>query len=309
MRGIVTVLNTPFTASNGIDFKGLRQNVSNAVDAGVAGFLVPAMASEVDQLSRKERRDIVATVVNEVDRRATVIGGAAADSQQERLGLGRELVELGCDGILVPIDARSDSTTIERQLTEIADLQPSFLMIQDWDPNGSGLPQETILRLFEKIDLFKWLKIEVQNAGPKYTQVLKDTNGQLGVAGGWAVTQMIDGLDRSVHVFMPTGMHRIYVRIYQLHADGDREGAIQLFNQIEPVLAFSNQHLDVSIRFFKQLLYDQAVYATPNVRTGGGPLTDDQQRLAAELIRVVMAVQTRLTDSLDPISRRTQHDL
>ncbi len=286
MRGIVTVLNTPYTEVNSIDFDGLRKNVAKALDAGIAGFLVPAMASEVDQLSQQEKHDIVAQVVDQVAGQVPVIGGASASVQRERLDLAAELIDLGCAGILVSVDAATDPNQIESDLIQIADLEPRFLMIQDWDSSGQGLSIETIERLFQRIERFKWLKIEVQHAGPKYTQVLNATGGKLGVAGGWAVTQMMDGLDRGVHVFMPTAMHDIYVEIYRRYMLHDRDGAKQLFEKIEPVLAFSNQRLDVSIRFFKRMLYAQGIYATPNVRIDGVPLNSDQQRIADDLIRL-----------------------
>jgi hypothetical protein len=51
LRGIITVLNTPFNPDDTLDLLGLARNVENAIQAGVAGFLVPAMASEVSALS------------------------------------------------------------------------------------------------------------------------------------------------------------------------------------------------------------------------------------------------------------------
>ena len=72
---------------------------------------------------------------------------------------------------------------------------------------------------------------------------------------------------------MPTGMHRIYAEICRRYANGDRGAAQELFAQIQPVLAFSNQALDSSIRFFKRLLSAQGIYSTVtswsfNVRFG-----------------------------------------
>ena len=75
-------------------------------------------------------------------------------------------------------------------------------------------------------------------AGVKYSEVLQATGGSLHVSGGWAVMQMIEALDRGVHALMPMGMHELYVHI-------DR------------------QHLDISIRFFKRLLWRQGIYARP----------------------------------------------
>ncbi len=65
LRGIITVLNTPFTDVDAVDLPSLRKNIRYALEAGVAGFLVPAMASEVDKLSDEERRRIVQVVLAE----------------------------------------------------------------------------------------------------------------------------------------------------------------------------------------------------------------------------------------------------
>jgi len=152
------------------------------------------------------------------------------------------------------------------------------------------------VRLFEEIDVFRCLKVEVVPAGTKYTEVIEATAGRLHVSGGWAVMQMIEGLDRGVHAFMPTGMHAIYTRIYSLYMEGDRAGARDLFERLLPVLAFSNQHLDISIHFFKRLLHRQGVYATPNVREPLLPFDAFHAAIADELIDRVIA----LAAALDP---------
>ena len=295
LHGIVTVLNTPFAEDNSIDIAGLQRNVANALQAGIAGFLIPALASEVDQLNEDEKRELVGQVVAQCRGRAVVIGGASAESQRERLGLAGGFLELGCDGILIQWNSDIDPKLMERNMAEIVELGPKFLMLQDWDPVGPGIPMATLVGLFERVDRFDWLKIEVQDAGPKYSEVLAALGGKLRVAGGWAVTRMIDGLDRGVHLFMPTAMHRIYVEIYQRRASGDREGAKQLFERIEPVLAFSNQRLDISIRFFKRLLHAQGVYATPNVRIDGSAFDIEQERMADRLIATVTSIENDLT--------------
>lgn len=48
--GIVTVIITQFTSDDTIDYGALIHNVREALKAGVADFLVPAMASEVYKL-------------------------------------------------------------------------------------------------------------------------------------------------------------------------------------------------------------------------------------------------------------------
>src|SRR5580765_266938 len=100
MRGIITVLNTPFAHSDAIDVDGLQEHVRVALKAGAIGFLVPAMASEVDKLSENEREAVIKAVVDVARGKAIVIGGASAPSSEDRIRHARRCVELGCDGIL-----------------------------------------------------------------------------------------------------------------------------------------------------------------------------------------------------------------
>ena len=290
MRGIITVLNTPFTDDNSVDLRCLRKNVSNAFNAGVAGFLVPAMASEVGKLSDSERDRMVQAVLEKTRDRIPVIGGASAPDTETRTRVARNLIQMGCQGILVSIPYADDSR-YESDVRDIAALNPDFLMLQDWDASGYGVPVPLIARLFQEIDCFRCLKIEVVPAGRKYSEVLAATDGRLHVSGGWAVMQMIEALDRGVHAFMPTGMHRIYTAIFSLYQNGRRDEARALFNRLLPVLAFSNQHLDISIHFFKRLLWKQGVYPTPNVRQPILPFDEHHRRTADQLIKLVISLE------------------
>lgn len=293
LRGIVTVLNTPFDAQDRVDRGALRANVQRALDAGVAGFLVPAMASEVYKLRPEERAAIVETVLDNAGTRAAVIGGASATTPEARLAEATRLIGQGCTGVLVSIPFESEAI-YRREVESLANAQPPFLMLQDWDFNGPGLPIPLIVRLFEEVPAFRALKVEVAPAGPKYSALIEATDGRLHISGGWAVSQMIEALDRGVHAFMPTGMHRIYTTIYRRYVSGDRAGAEALFRRVLPVLAFSNQHLDISIHFFKRLLHRQGVYPTAKVRE---PILafDRYHEAAAEgLIALAIALETEL---------------
>lgn len=293
LNGIVTVVNTPFTTDNAIDLDSLSANVAYALEAGVAGFLVPALASEVGKLTPVEREALVRRVVEDVGGRVPVIGGASADDRATREHLTATLIAMGCDGVLVNIPHRSDAQ-YAADVHAIARQKPGFVMLQDWDFSGYGLPVALIARLFEEIDVFQSLKIEVVPAGVKYTEVWHATGGKLHLAGGWAVTQMIEALDRGVHTMMPTAMHRIYVHIFNLYRDGQRADAVALFNQLAPVLAFSNQHLDISVHFFKRLLYRQGIYATPRVREPILTFDRYHARIADELIDRVIELERQL---------------
>jgi len=293
LRGIVTVLNTPFTAANEVDAAALRRHVRVALDAGVAGFLIPGMASEVDKLTPAERDLLVDTVLDEARGRAVVIGGASAEISAERVALARRLIAAGCDGVLVSIPFESNEQ-YSRAVHEVAETAPPFLMLQDWDPRGYGVPVSTLVNLFETVEAVRAVKVEVVPAGRKYSELLAATGGRLHVSGGWAVMQMIEALDRGVHAFMPTALHAVYVQIYRLHTLGQRQAAHELFEKVLSILAFSNQHLDISIHFFKRLLFSQGVYPTSNVRPPTIPFDAAHERVAAELIARACELEAEL---------------
>jgi dihydrodipicolinate synthase/N-acetylneuraminate lyase len=287
LSGIVTVLNTPFTDNDAVDLDALATNVERALNAGVAGFLVPAMASEVGVLTDEERQEILKTVVATVSGTVPVVGGASAEASSERRRWIDRVMDAGSDAALVAIPYR-DTETWERDLRDVAQTGAP-LVIQDWDAGGYGAPVETIARLFNELPTFQSIKIEVVPAGSKYTQVLYACNHEIHVAGGWAVTQMIEALDRGVDAVMPTGMHEIYTENVRRYRDANRDGAKRLFDTIVPVLAFSNQHLDISICFFKRLLQRQGIYSTTHCRAPAHRFDAFHERIADELIDHVIA--------------------
>jgi 4-hydroxy-tetrahydrodipicolinate synthase len=290
LRGIVTVLNTPFDSEGRLDSPALARNVEYAIRSGVAGFLVPAMASEVGCLSASERRLAVDTVLETAAGRVPIVGGASAPTRTERRDRAGELLAAGCPCVLAAIPWNVEEE-YQADIEDLASLDLPCLMVQDWDATGRGAPIEAIARAFERVPSFRSIKVEVVPAGPKYSGILAATGGRLHVCGGWAVSQMIEGLDRGVHAFMPTGLHATYAEIYRLHAGGDRVGALRLFERILPILAFSNQHVDVSIRFWKRLLWRQGYYPTPSVRGDLEPFDVHQLRTADELIARAIEIE------------------
>jgi 4-hydroxy-tetrahydrodipicolinate synthase len=93
---------------------------------------------------------------------------------------------------------------------------------------------------------------------------------------------------------MPTGLHRAYSRIHALYRSGDRASAQALFERILPILAFSNQHLDVSILFWKRMLWRQGIYPTPDVRASGLRFDAYQEAVADELVERGMEIEAEL---------------
>ena len=170
-------------------------------------------------------------------------------------------------------------------------------MIQDLSWTDYGMRDEDILILFKNIDKFKSLKIEVLNSGPKYTKILDITNQQLHLSGGWAIMGMIEALNRGVHAFIPSTMEVIYNKIYNLYSEKKIEKARTLFAQIMPVLSFTHQHIDISIKFSKILRVKEEIFNTNICREPIKNFDQFQTQEANLHIRKVLDLQNSLNNN------------
>jgi 4-hydroxy-tetrahydrodipicolinate synthase len=265
MFGIMPAMNTPFTEDDRIDLDGIQKHIDSAIEAGICGFLIPVVASEVNKLSFEERNSIIGAASEANHGRVPLIAGASALTREECLKNVKNLLRFHPDCILANIPYQNDEQYVD-YVKSIAALNPPMLMIQDFDIHGGGVPVPLLVRLFEEIDCFRCIKIETLPAGPKYTALIEATGNSLHVSGGWSITQLIDAWDRGVHSMASTTMYEPFCKIYELYKKGRRDKAVELYEKIQPVIVFSHQYIDVSIHFYKHLMYRQGIYKTPRVR-------------------------------------------
>ena len=294
LRGIVPSMNTPFLDDGSVDLAGIRRSVDAVVQTGVAGMLILAVAAETASLTLPEKRLVAQTFLAHTAGRVPVIIGCSSAEQADRLALAAMARELGAPVMLCQAPAGLGGEALVAQMAALTQVGPPVLMVQDLDFAGPGLPLADILLLRRQLPAFQCLKIEVALPGPKYSAVLEATQGALHVSGGWAAAQMLEALHRGVHAFIPTAMDAIYVAIYRHFQAGDVAQARALHEQLAPVLAFSNQHLDTSIRFFKHLRHREGLFATPMCRSGVRPLDEHQMRELELNVERVLAMQAQL---------------
>jgi dihydrodipicolinate synthase/N-acetylneuraminate lyase len=299
LDGIVPILQTPFSEDGAVDLECLGRLADDVIEAGAAGLIYPAVASEVSKLTANERRQLTEMIVAHVSNRVPVIVGVSSGTVEESIELARHAAAIGAAAMLAQApESCNDPDRLRRFFSALAESVKLDLMIQDLDWRGTGMGLDVICTLYETLPTFRSIKVETVAAGPKYSRILEATHGRLHVAGGWAVTQMLDGLERGVHAFMPEGsMVRIYRAIMDRYAAGDRDDARALFERLLPILAFSNQHLDVSIQFFKRVLVTKGIFRTCAVRPPIIPLDPVQERTAAALVSRVLELEMELRRS------------
>jgi dihydrodipicolinate synthase/N-acetylneuraminate lyase len=87
------------------------------------------------------------------------------------------------------------------------------------------------------------------------------------------------------------------VRIFRLWQEGRPDEARELFERALPILAFSNQHIEVSIRFWKSVRRRQGLFATDSCRPPVHPLDAVQIEQAEALGRRAIALEAEVTGS------------
>ena len=287
--GVIPAMNIGFTEDNQVDIDGLQRHTDYAIRSGIASLMIPVVATEVLELSEDERKRIVDATIEVNNHRIPIIGGASASTKEQCIEYVKQLTKQGCDGVLANIPYENDEQYTD-YVKSIAAEHPRFLMIQDYDLAGAGAPEDLLVKLFDEVDCFRCLKIETALPGPKFTRMLNATGGRLHISGGWSITQYIEGLDRGVHGMVPTGMHEIFCKLDSLYRQGHRDKSRTLYEKIQPVIAFSNQHPDISKNFYKRLLWKQGYYKTPKLRVKTIEFDQYFNRISDEMIELVLAV-------------------
>ena len=287
-RGIVPVIQTPFDSQGAVDYASLHNLVEDAIAGGANGFLVPAVASEVSCLTAEERTKIVRRVAEITAGRVPIIVGASDTRPRVCIEQARMAREVGAAAYLVavPTELYQEPEKVEPFFREVAEGAGDFpFMLQDLDFTGPGLQPEAIRQLTQVLPSLSSLKIESNPAGPKYTAIREICGGEMFLAGGWAIAQMIEALDRGVDAMIPEcSMARVWSAIDRNYRNGRRQEAIRIFNRVQPVVGFTHQDLSVAIAFGKRLLVRKGIIATERTRFGDFQWDRYNGRVADELI-------------------------
>lgn len=296
-KGIVSVLQTPFDDEDQVDVASLERLIAAAVEAGVDGFLAPVVASEVAFMSEHERAMAVNVIVESVDHRIPVIVGCSADSVHQCRRQARIAEDLGAAAYLVavPQDLYRNESQVVDYFKAVSDSVALPLIVQDFEFQGPGLGIDRIVELREAIPAMAGIKVETVPAGPKYSAVRAELGDDFYVAGGWAVPQMIEALDRGVDAMIPeSSMVRVYKEVDRRYRRGDRRTSIELFQKLAPILAFTNQDVATSIAFFKRLLVHKGIFDSPRMRWPGFEWDRFNLRIAEDLIAQYVGLETTL---------------
>jgi len=292
LRGIIASLHTPFTADDALDETSLARSVEQSARAGCCGVLVAAVAGEVGSLIPEERRRMLKVVREAAPERLRIVAGVSTADVANSIRLAEEAARAGADMVLWQPPPGLDENALAQALGSLGAQRP--VMLQDLDWSGSGLDPAMLGRLAERFPALQAVKIETVPAGPKYSAVQAACGDRLHLSGGWAAMQMMDGLARGLDAFVPSGILPVYVRIFHLFFKGRQAEARDLFERALPIIAFSNQHIHISIRFWKYVRLMQGIFSSDGARPPIPPLDAVQGQEAARLAKRAIAMENEV---------------
>lgn len=138
-------------------------------------------------------------------------------------------------------------------------------------------------------------KIEVKDPGPKYTRILKKTDGRMAICGAWGSSQSIEAYDRGIHALMPSGLFELFVNVYNLYHQDKRDKAIKLFFAMLLIISFTRQSEPLN-RFFHKLYLKRIGVFSDAVSREAVYFDEYHQHYANDLIDYAVQLRDRIPE-------------
>ncbi len=287
--GIQPVLQIPFEDAPGqpIRYGELTALVKRLVQAGVAGLVVPGLASESWTLTESERDRVVESAAETIGGRVRLIVGidGATTIAADR---ARRAAELGADGVMVlPPSAAGGDEGIVRHFAAVAEAGGVPVLMQD-SPQVSGVTMTVglIEAAVRAHPLVTSLKAEIPGAGPKTSAAHQ---AGVEIVAGWGGIGYLEQVQRGAVGCMPgSDLGPALLAIDRALRGGDVETASRRYRQILPLLSFETATLHLLVLSAKRHLRRQGVFSTEFMRHPAPVLDQAEQvtvdRLLDELI-------------------------
>ena len=239
---------TTFTDSGALDLQSQKRCVDFMIDAGSNGLCILANFSEQFLLSDDEREVLTRAILAHVAGRVPVIVTTTHFSTEVCAQRSRRAQDLGAAMVMVmpPYHGATFRVPEEKIYEFYAGLSDTLdipVMIQDAPASGTPLSAAFLARMAQEIKQVSYFKIETAGAASKLRELIR--LGGDAIEGPWdgeeAITLLPD-LDAGATGAMTGGGYPDGIRlIVDAHAAGQREKAIELYQQWLPLINYENR--------------------------------------------------------------------
>lgn len=271
IKGICPIIATPFTEDGEVDYQSLDKLVRHLVVGGCHAVTLFGIAGEYYKLSDEEREKMVEVTV----KAAKATGGKTIisvtdHSTEVAVKRAKYFEEAGADCLMIlpPFFLKPGAKYIYEHMKAIAEAVNIPIMAQ-YAPEQTGvsISPETFCKLEKECPNMIYYKIECKPAGPYVTNLMKLTDGKMKIFVGNAGFQIIECMDRGAVGAMPgCSMYDVYLDMYNSYVSGEREKALQLHNELLPMLNHIRQNVEQIISFEKRILKRRGIIASDYCR-------------------------------------------
>jgi 4-hydroxy-tetrahydrodipicolinate synthase len=266
LKGIITVLITPFTRDNDIDFKGLEKNIEHQIESGVHAMMGLGSTGEYMSLSEEERIVTAEFVIGVVGKRLPVALGIAAETTAQTIKYAQHAEKNGADAVMIspPPYCKPDWEQIKQHVTTVCkSISIPVIFYNNKFTSGVDTLPEQIIEMLNTITNLIYVKDssgEIQRTrdikllGPKKTNTLC----------GWedlALEAFFAGANGWISVCANVAP-KLCISLYENAVKGDYKNAWKDYFKMLPFLRF----LETSGK-----LVQAAKYALDMTGFAGGP--------------------------------------
>lgn len=283
LRGVIPVLETPFTQTGDLDRRGFVRVAEHVAAAGVSAVMFPGYASEVLKLSDQERRDLVldllavtrhrpelAAIISVTDHATTIAVKQASWAAAQ----GADAINLLPPYLLAP----PAEQVIDHLRQVLAAVFPMPVIVQ-YAPNQTGttLTADSIGALATLHPNLTAIKVESNPPGPMVTALARMRPSVPALVGS-AGLHLPDAARRGAVGVQPgSSFVELYVELWRRWERGDQAGFDALHRSLLPYLSTWMQHVEVIIQVEKTISVARGLIDSDACRAPGHPLDEYEQ--------------------------------
>ena len=288
MRGVFTILVTPFDEKGRIDEESLRRLIEFNLAAGVHGLGV-ALGSEIFKLAEAERDQVTQIVVDQVRQRVPVVINTGAPGTDLAIYYSQRAEELGADALMIlpPAFLPAGPGEVHAYFQAISDAVHIPIFLQD-TPTASisaGLARQ----IAESCEWARYIKVESLPITAKVAEMVEKAGDQLIVFGGAGGGYFLEELRRGSVGTMPfCSQPEAFVGIWNFYQAGDERAARELFDRtIAPISRIAGQGVGIFYHVHKELLRHRGIIRTATVRSPAPPVDALTQRELQQILEEI----------------------
>lgn len=285
MRGVFTILVTPFDEKSRVDEESLRRLVEFNLQAGVHGVGV-ALGSEIFRLSEAEREQVTRVVVSQVRGRVPVVINTGGGGTELAVFYSVRAEECGADALMVmpPTFMPVGSAEIREYFMAISAAVRIPIFIQD--TSASPVSADLARQITEESEQVRYIKVESYPLPLKVAEAVNKAGKWLTVFGGAGGNYFIEEMRRGSAGTMPgCSQPEAFVEVWNRFQGGDEPGARAVFDQeIAAVNRLVDHGWGAFYHVHKEILRQRGIIRCATVR---GPIAPLDNVTAGEIKKVV----------------------